>query len=232
MKYLLALIALLSVPADPQVFTKIGGGDPRIQSVAFDAARIIRVSVTPGLQTMVELPRGDQIEVIGVGDSIAWQVSAGERGDLFFIKNVSANTVTNLSVVTSTRVYNFELVPADGYGEISPYHVKVVYPVNRQQWGASHIIKRELEYEFEMSGAKSIRPTVIYQNDMRTILEWPEDFELPATFLMNNGNEESVNGEMLDGRYVILGTPRKLIFRLGSKTAYATRRDRKVPIGE
>jgi type IV secretion system protein VirB9 len=217
----IALIALVALPAAAQNYPQPGEGDPQIQTVQYDPARIIRLSVAPGLQTMVELAAGENIQTIGVGDSTAWQVSAGKRGDFFFVKNISANAMTNMTVVTAGRVYNFELLPAGGYGEISAYHVRLVYP-GRSQMVA--MIDMEPAYEYRISGARAIRPSSVVQDGMRTIVEWPEEAPLPAIFTLENGHEALVNGEMQDGRFVIAGTPTKLVFRLDRKTAYATRR--------
>jgi type IV secretion system protein VirB9 len=222
-------IALVAFPLSAQTYPQPGAGDPRIQTVQYDPAQIIRLSVAPGLQTMVELAPGENIQTIGVGDSAAWQVSAGKRGDFFFIKNVGATALTNMSVVTAARVYNFELTPGSGYGEISPYHIRVEYPSQTQ--GVA-VVDSEPKFQFRLSGSKAIRPESVYQQGVRTIVEWTADAALPAIFSFENGSESLVNGEMQDGRFVIVGTPAKLIFRLGRQTAYATRRTMKVASGE
>ena len=214
-------MALLAVPAIAQVNPQPGNGDPRIQTVQFDPAQIIRLSVAPGLQTIVELAPGEIIQTIGVGDSVAWQVSASKRGDFFFVKNVGANAVTNMSVVTAARVYNFELTGAGGYGDVSPYHVRVIYPAKASVAAA---VEMETAFEYRLTGSKAIRPSDVYQEGMQTILEWPDDAALPAIFTVENGDEAIVNGEMQEGRFVIAGTPAKLVFRLDQKTAYATRK--------
>jgi type IV secretion system protein VirB9 len=220
-RFYCALIALLSLPAAAQVVPQPGVGDPQIQTVQYDPARIIRLSIAPGVQTMVELAAGETVQTIGVGDSSAWQVSAGKRGDFFFIKNVSASAMTNLTVVTAGRVYNFELQPSASYDGVSPYHVRVVYPGRNRTVG---IVEVESSFEYRLTGARAIRPSSVYQEGMRTIVEWPEETALPAIFALENGEEALVNGEMQDGRFVIAGTPEKLIFRMDRKTAYATRR--------
>lgn len=170
---------------------------------------------------MVELAPGDIIQTIGVADSIAWQVSAGKRGDFFFIKNVSATEMTNMTVVTASRVYNFELAPSGGYGTLSPYHLRVVYPAKRQD---TVIVVMDPTFIYSISGSKIIRPTSVIQEGMRTIVEWDKDTPLPGIFAVENGEESLVNGEMQDGRFVIAGHPTKLVFRLNRKTAYATRK--------
>ena len=220
MKWLLTSIVLLALPLRAQTYPQPGEGDPRIQTVQYDPAQIIRLSVAPGLQTIVELAPGENIQTIGVGDSVAWQVSAGKRGDFFFVKNVSANAMTNMSVVTAARVYNFELAPSGGYGDVSPFHIRVVYPAKSNGTATINI---EPTFEYRLSGSKLIRPESVYQEGTRTILEWPEDTPLPGIFAVENGDEAIVNGEMQDGRFVITGTPAKLVFRLDRETAYATR---------
>jgi type IV secretion system protein VirB9 len=228
-RLLFILIALLALPVKAQTYPQPGQGDPRIQTVQYDPAQIIRLTVAPGFQTMVELASGENIQTIGVGDSAAWQVSAGKRGDILFIKNVSADAMTNMSVVTAARVYNFELTPSAGYGDVSAYHVKIVYPARMQE---PTIVGIAPAYEYNLSGSKAIRPSRVYQEGMRTILEWPKEAALPGIFMLDNDEETLINGEMQDGRFVIPGTPNKLIFRLDSKTAYATRKAITVASGD
>lgn len=231
MKQLLALLALtaLTLPASAQTYPQPGEGDPRIQTVQYDPTQIIRLSVAPGLQTLVELSPGENIQTIGVGDSAAWAVSAGKRGDFFFVKNVSADAMTNMSVVTAARIYNFELSPSSDYDDVDAYHLKIV---SSSQPQAGVTVNIESNFEYRLSGSKAIRPSSVYQEGSRTILQWPEAAEIPGIFLEANGNEALVNGEMQDGRFVIAGTPEKLIFRLDHKTAYATRKKLKAVSGE
>jgi type IV secretion system protein VirB9 len=228
-RIVLASIALAAMSASAQTHPQPGEGDPRIQTVEYNPAQIVRLSVAPGVQTLVELAPGETIQTIGVGDSAAWQVSAGKRGDFFFVKNVSASAITNMSVVTASRVYNFELAPPGGYDETSAYHVKVIYPAPAR---GTATVDVEPSFEYSISGAKAIRPMSVYQEGMRTIIEWPEEAALPGIFMIENGNEALVNGEMQDGRFVIPGTPEKLVFRLDRKTAFATRKALKVASDE
>jgi type IV secretion system protein VirB9 len=229
MKALLPLFALLATTVSAQTYPQPGTGDPRLQTVQYDAGQVIRLTVAPGAQTLVELASGEAIQTIGVGDSVAWQVSPGKRGDFFFVKNVSGSATTNMSVVTANRVYNFELAPEGSFGETSAYHVRLIYPAPER---GSANIDIQPSFEYRLSGAKAIRPASVYQEGMRTIVEWPEEEALPGIFMIENGHESLVNGEMQDGRFVIPGTPEKLVFRLDRKTAYATRKPLKMATDE
>jgi type IV secretion system protein VirB9 len=218
-----------TLPANAQTYPQPGEGDPRIQTVQYDPTQVIRLSVAPGLQTLVELSPGENIQTIGVGNSAAWAVSAGKRGDFFFVKNVSADAMTNMSVITVARIYNFELLPSSGYSDGHAYHLKMVSS-SKPQAGVTASIESNVIYR--LSGSKAIRPSSVYQEGARTILQWPATAEIPGVFLVENGNEALVNGEMQDGRFVIAGTPESLIFRLDRETAYATRKKLKVTSGE
>lgn len=229
MRLLLSSIALIAVPAIAQTYPQPGEGDPRIQTVEYDPKQIIRLSVAPGVQTLVELAPYENIQTIGVSDSSAWQIAPSKRGDFFFIKNVSASAVTNMSVITAARVYNFELAPSGGYGDTSAYHVRVVYPAPSRGTVTADV---EPSFVYRLSGAKEICPASVYQEGTRTIIEWPDVAALPGIFMIENGYEALVNGEMQDGRFVIPGTPEKLIFRLDRKTAYAIRKALKVAENE
>lgn len=220
-----ALAGLAGQNIGAQVYPQPGEGDPRIQTVQYDPAQIIRLAVPSGIQTMVELAAGETIQTIALGNSAAWQVSAGKRGDFFFVKNASASELTNMTVVTAGRVYNFELSPTGGFGSTSAYHIRIVYPSRRP---ITALVEVRRVYEYRISGAKSIRPLEVYQEGTRTIVEWQPDAPIPAIFAFENGAEALVNGEMEDGRFVIAGAPQKLIFRIDRKTATATRKKAKV----
>jgi len=225
----LALLFVAAPAVDAQIYPQPSGGDPRIQSVEYDPAQIIRLSVPAGIQTMVELGAGEIIQTIAVGDSVAWTVSAGKRGDFFFVKNANATEATNMTVVTAGRVYNFELNATGSYGNIGAYHVKVIYPGRSTLTAAVEV---ERQFAYRISGSKMLRPASVYQDGTRTIIEWQADAPIPAIFTFENGVEALVNGEMENGRFVIAGAPQKLIFRIDRQIATATRRKLKGSSGE
>jgi type IV secretion system protein VirB9 len=78
-------------------------------------------------------------------------------------------------------------------------------------------------FTYRIRGARAIKPSNIYQIGTMTAIEWPADSPMPAVFGVENGQETLINGEMRDGRYMVAGTPPKLIFRLGKQVASAIR---------
>jgi type IV secretion system protein VirB9 len=219
MKWLSILLLLIAAPLAAQVRPSPGEGDPRLQSVIYDPDQIVQLSVGMGYQLMVGLAPGERIETIAVGDSAAWQVTASKRGDYFFVKNVQSGSVTNLTVVTESRIYHFELQPS-GYAGDAAYSVNFVYP------GVPKAEAAEVEpetFRYRVRGAKAIRPSAIYSIGKQTAIEWPPDRPMPAVFSVENDQETLINGEMREDHYLVAGSPEKLVFRLDRLIARAVR---------
>lgn len=78
---------------------------------------------------------------------------------------------------------------------------------------------------YKLSGAKVIRPSLIWDDGRKTFLDWPENIEAPAIFAIDaGGNEGLVNSHYRDGRFVIDGVHTRLLFRLDRLVARAERK--------
>ena len=78
---------------------------------------------------------------------------------------------------------------------------------------------------YKLSGASTIRPTLIWDDGQKTFVDWPENIEAPAIFAIDAaGNESLVNSQYRDGKFVIDAVYSRLLFRLDRLTARADRR--------
>jgi type IV secretion system protein VirB9 len=217
----LALMLACTAPAAAQVRPAPGNGDPRLQTIIYDPDQVVQLLVAQGYQLMVSFAPGERIETIAVGDSTAWQVTANKRGEHLFVKAIQPGNATNLTVVTDARVYAFELIGGYGGADMA-YAVRFVYAHE----AASPPVKVVAQhgYRYRLSGARAIKPQSVLVDGATTIVEWPDNASLPAIFKVDDdGDETLVNSEVKDGRFVIEGTPRKLVFRLDRLTAVALR---------
>lgn len=237
MKYLLAgLVGLLltAAPGGAQVVAQTGLGDPRLQSVAYDPGRIVELRTAPGYQLTVELSPDEQVQNVAVGDSADWQVSANKAGDHLFIKPAQAGVTTNMTVITSVRVYNFDLTALGSPTTDMAYTIRFKYPaaaeadVPSSPGNGVHAIQPASGYRIE--GDHALRPATVSDDGIHTFVTWPAESALPATFQIGeDGQERLVNGSMRGGRFVIDGIARKLVFRIDQHTATATRQLAKKP---
>ena len=223
MRIALFLIALL-LPATvmAQVRPVPGPGDPRIQTIVYDANQVVQLQVASGYQLAIEFAPDERIENVAIGESGAWQVTPNKRGDHLFIKALQSGVTTNLTVVTDARSYAFELQPLFGPLPNMAYTVRFTYPAPAVATAAAAAVPEPGRYK--LGGVRALRPSQIDDDGVHTYIVFPADKPLPAIFAIDEkGREMLVDGGMRDGQYVIDDVKPKLLFRLDKDVATATR---------
>jgi type IV secretion system protein VirB9 len=222
---ILAGLALIAAPLSAQVQPRPAGGDPRIQIVEYDENQVVQLQAVPGYQLTVEFGPDEQIESVAVGDSAAWQATPNRRGDHLFVKPLQASTSTNMTVVTSVRIYLFELTPLFGASSDMAYTVRFSYPDAGGGDAAQQAEAEQVsEGRYRVSGARALRPSRISDDGRHTYVEWPRDRAIPAVYAIDaQGRETLVNGMMRDDIFVIDSIAQRLVFRIDRAVARATR---------
>ena len=222
----LVVLALCSAaPASAQVRPVPGTGDPRIQMVDYDANQVVQIQAAPGYQVTLQFGADETIENVAVGDSAAWQVSANRSGAQLYLKPLQG-VATNMTVVTSVRIYLFDLVPLPGPSPEMAYTVRFHYPSasTPQQTAQAELV---LEGRYRLSGERTLRPSRISDDGEHTYIEFPREAAIPAIYAVDErGNESLVNGMMRDDLFVIDSVVPRLVFRIDQHTAQATRLQR------
>jgi len=219
---LIGLALCAAAPALAQVRPTPGAGDPRIQTVDYDANQVIQIQAAPGYQVTLHFGADEVIENVAVGDSAAWQVSANRNGGHLYVKPLQA-AATNMTVVTNVRVYAFDLVPLPGPSPDMAYTIRFNYPTaaGPQQVATAELI---VEGRYRLSGERSLRPSRISDDGQHTYIEFPRDAAIPAVYAVDErGNESLVNGMMRDDLYVVDAVVPRLVFRIDQHVARATR---------
>ncbi|MEI9903745.1 MAG: TrbG/VirB9 family P-type conjugative transfer protein [Asticcacaulis sp.] len=85
--------------------------DSRLKTVDYDEAAVVQLTGCVKFQTMITFADDEHVENVGIGDSNAWQVMPNKRGNLLFVKPLTAGGFSNMTVVTDKHDYNFELRP-------------------------------------------------------------------------------------------------------------------------
>jgi len=216
---LILAAAFAAAPVQAQVRPQPGNGDPRIQTVTYDADQVVSLQVLSGYELTVEFAPDERIENVAVGDSGAWQVTPNKRGDRLFLKLLQGVT-TNMTVVTDARSYVFELSP--GSAGSAPFMVRFRYPPPPAPANAGPAPVEPGRYK--LAGSNDVRPDAISDDGSKTFIMWRDSQTLPAVFVIDrDGKETLADGAMRDGRYVLDSINNKLVFRLDKKMASATR---------
>ncbi len=227
MRLLLALLAIVATPAAAQITPQPGPGDPRVQSVEYNAEQVVLLQAAPGYQISVEFAPDERIENVAVGDSGAWQATPNKRGDHLFVKPVQSGVTTNMTVLTDSRLYAFELRGLPGPQSDMAYTVRFRYPgtaTAATDGSEAAAGTQPARGRYRLSGDRSIRPSGIDDDGAKTYIEWAAESALPAVYSVDaKGGESLVNGNMRDGIFVIDSVVPRLVFRLDRQIARAVR---------
>lgn len=220
---LLVLLAFAGAPVFGQVLPQPGAGNPHIQAVAYSPDQVVQLVSAPGYELTVGLAADEQVESVAVGDSAAWQVSAS--GDHLFIKPLAGGVSTNMTVVTSTRVYAFDLVALTAPSATMAYTVQFHYPAAQHDGGPTAAVPpHKIVGHYILRGDDALRPDAMDDDGIHTYIQWPPDVALPATYFRDAGGVETLaNGYMRGGTYVIDSVHRQLLFRIDKHAARAER---------
>lgn len=220
---------ILASPALAQVQPMPDGGDPHLQVVDYNAGQIVQLRGSPGYQLMLELSPDEQVQNVALGDTAAWQISVNKAGDRLFLKPAHGDAFTNMTIVTSVRVYNFDLHSQAMPTPDLPYTVQFRYPAPKALTADSQFVdvsaaSRRLS-RYKISGDPSLRPTSVTDDGQRTYISWPRGAPIPAVYAPDRfGNEALVDGMMgTDDVYVVYGAPQSLTFRIDRSVAKAQR---------
>lgn len=230
------LLASIATPALAQ-------GDPRLVTREYAPDRVVRVEGRPNVQATIRFADDETIQNVAIGDSQAWQVTPSRSADILFVKPLSPRAATNMTVVTSKRVYLFDLVA--GPAVRNPLYVlSFTYPQEElaeeeaqlAQGGTGQtaseaemaaatddlavIDPATLNFAWGTSGAPALLPETVYDNGEATFLAWPAGEPMPAILVKNaDGLEGPVNYATRGGVIVIDAVPGEIILRSGEDMA-------------
>lgn len=224
-----AVLMLFAAPASAQVQPQPTGGDPHLQAIDYDVGAIVRLRGAPGYQMMIELSPDEQVKSVALGDGTAWQVSVSKEGDRLFLKPSQPDISTNMTVVTSVRVYNFDLASLSAPSPDMPYSVAFRYPATKakpEEGGYVDVAAATRRVSrYKVSGDRQLWPSEMTNDGQHTYISWPRSAPIPAVYGVDaKGHDALVNGMMgTDDVYVVDGVPDRLMFRIDDGVAYAVR---------
>ena len=216
-------------------------GDPRLVTREYAADRVVRVEGRPNVQATIRFGEDETIQNVAIGDSQAWQVTPSRSANLLFVKPLAPRATTNMTVVTTRRVYLFDLV-ASPTVRTPLYILSFTYPQDevseeeeetrlaREEANATEMAAATdelavldpatLNFAWASEGSPALLPEAVYDNGSATFLSWPEGEPMPAILIRNeDGMEGPVNYATRGGVIVIDAVPGEIILRSGEDQA-------------
>ena len=223
----LALVLLGSVPASAEILPQPGIDNPRIQTARWAPGEDVVLTALPMTGLTVMLEPGEEIARVSIDNRGLLDVRvSSERDSLLVIPQVEeANGV--IEVQTDRRDYRFQL--RTGSGLMAAYLVRFEFDETQPQ-RQEEAVAREWDeptgelWGYRLRGDRSVRPSAISDDGVRTRILFDEEQALPGIFAIGpTGEEQVVNGHMREGVFVIDRVWEELVFRIDKDKATARR---------
>ncbi len=177
--------------------------DDRVRTVTYDANDIVQIIGTYGISTHIVFAPDEEIKSVALGDTLAWQVAPVHNN--LFLKPTEPHAYTNLSIITSRRSYEFELIAAPKAPPRKALYYKVLfnYPDDVAAANAAALtMAHQTQHEDDVAdalrssesptrkninywsrGSKSVTPDETFDDGTFTYFRFRGNRELPAVFL-------------------------------------------------
>jgi type IV secretion system protein VirB9 len=229
--FVLAMVAACVVRfADAEAVPKPGLVDQRIRTAVYSPDEVYRLYGFVGFHLDLEFEADESFSSLSGGDLGALTYSAHDN--VLTLKPKVASAEMNLAVSTTKRRYYFEYSvsaqpPGRFPGQVM-YAVRFTYPalkspgdgltleerVRLELARASQNRPRNVDYWF--CGNPAVRPSAASDDGVHTRLTFGAKDELPAVFVRNDDDSESLlNFNVEDGDVIIHRVARRFIVRRG-----------------
>jgi type IV secretion system protein VirB9 len=186
--------------------------DNRVKQVAYDPNQVYEIVGTYGYQTSIEFADDEQVKVVTLGDSIAWQTVPYQNR--LFIKPVEPNAATNLTVITSKRTYYFKLNTTKSRPAMT-FLVRFMYPNPSASQRAGNGIAANrtgvkvnpatLNLDYGVSGNKAaIGLTRVFDDGQFTYFMFDKNAEIPSFYLVGADGTEAIVNSRREGQYMVV----------------------------
>ena len=192
--------------------------DSRIKHFVFSPNEVFRVVLHYGYQTSIEFSNSEEIQTISIGNNYAWQITP--LGKRLFIKPLEDNILTNMTIITSKRTYQFELqskpysyaldeelvyvvrffYPDEGHDSIDD--VKQGYFMDRMEEEALPSIK-PYNFSYTIEGSKSLAPIRVFDNGINTFFEFEHGIQNIPNIAVQIDNSFTPIESKIVGKYLV-----------------------------
>ncbi len=213
---LLICIALSGVKASQ--LPRFLGAEKKFRSFVYNPNDVYRYVGHYNYQGIIEFEKDETIATISMGDPSLWLFE--HQSNRLFLKPVGEDdSQTNMTVITNSRVYHFELMAREANGISDKnliFVVKFIYP-DEQDKNIVQFAKKppsdepdlrnlsQFNFNYQYTGNPLIAPLKVFDNGEFTYFEFAEkSAEIPAIFSVDvNGFESLVNFRSA-GNYIVV----------------------------
>ena len=210
---LVVVAGLATGVAAAAVVPSPGRMDARVRDIEYREDQVVQLTGYVGYHIDIELERGEQFVALGAGDSAA--VDVASEGPHVMVKPKAARVATNLTLVSSRRVYHFEYRTVDAPPQVSTaiFALRFRYslapsgvtpaatpaPFSSQAATAVAAVvarvsepPRPVNRDYWYCGGSTLQPVAASDDGVQTRLTFSARGEWPAIFVRNEDGSESL----------------------------------------
>ena len=231
-------LALLAGPgtALAAVVPPPGSLDARVREIDYRENQVVQITGYVGYHIHLQLGPDETFVALGAGDSAAVDIAA--EGPHVMLKPKAARIATNLTLVSSRRVYHFEYRTYEAPPQFNTavFALRFRYPVPRPEGSpvatplpfsssspsvAPPVVlaraARAVNEAYWYCGSESLQPTAASDDGVQTRLTFSARGEWPAIFVRNeDGSESLVNFHAEGTTAVVHRVARGFVLRRGA----------------
>jgi type IV secretion system protein VirB9 len=206
-----------------------GLADSRVRTAAYDGNEVYRLQGYVGYEIDLQFEAGESFVGIGAGDIEG--LSFVSQDNHLFIKPKARKVITNLTVITTRRSYQFAytaaiLRPEEGDADLV-FAVKFNYPPRQADRVADDVDRlfdrsaaaRSHNMDYAYCGSPVIEPVAAWDDGVHTWLRFAAKAEQPGIFVLNDDGSESLLNFSMEGDDVVIHrVVHQLVVRRGRLT--------------
>lgn len=227
------LALALAAPAHGAVEPAIAKNDPRIRVITYDQDSVVTIYGKVGISTLILFEKDEELYDMVGGDTAAWGAASTKARNGITVKPIAKVAVTNIQVITSRRVYNFDmkLAPKDTPGFLM---VRFRYPVIERAEADATREKEKVQSlldappvggnrNYTVQGSSSLQPIEAWDDGTSTYFRFAANASLPVIYgarASDDKLERIENVSVTPGDVVqVPGVRPKFVFRIGRQVA-------------
>ena len=203
-----------------------GPVDARVREVEYREGEVVRLAAVVGYHIHLELERGETFVALGAGDAAAVDIAA--EGRHVMLKPKAERVATNLTLVSSRRVYHFEYrtYEAQPPTQAAIFALRFRYPVARDEVTPAATLAfssvstpvvtaaaeeatpvvpvRAVNEAYWYRGSPWLRPVAVTDDGVQTRVTFSDRGEWPAIFVRNADGTESLVNFHAEGTTAVL----------------------------
>jgi type IV secretion system protein VirB9 len=211
-RFVAVLVALLAGGSTlASVVPAVGAVDPRVREILYAPEQVVSLTGYVGYHIDLQLENGERFVALGAGDSAAVDVAA--EGAHVLLKPKAARVATNLTLVSSRRVYHFEYRTNEAPPPLQTaiFALRFRYPVAPSEMApaATPVAKvreppRPLNADYWYCGSPWLQPQAVTDDGVQTRVTFSKRGEWPAIFVANADGTESLLNFHAEGTTAVL----------------------------